>query len=122
LQNALLYSPPKSAVVITVRGNTESQAGFASIGITNLLEEKFQDDDEHLGLGILLCRKIAQHYNGKLEYIEINGTSTAELQFPREEDTSMPLCSDFADYVAEKYRPAKLFMYEVLAKYRNYSE
>jgi K+-sensing histidine kinase KdpD len=121
LQNALLYSPSKSAVIIIINSDC--------IEITNLMGEQHREyqsplnheDDENLGTGVPLCKKIAEHYGGSLEYIVNEGKLTAKLIFNFEAENRaniVTLSAELNEYISEKFKPAKLFMYEVLDKER----
>jgi len=118
LQNALLYSPPKSTVIITLDNQRENHV---CIKITNLAGlNTYKANDEHSGLGIPLCFKIAEHCNGALVHSESEGKTVADLQLPlAPESNALPLSTEFSDYISERFRPTRLFMYEVLAQHTN---
>ncbi|MCL1866463.1 MAG: HAMP domain-containing histidine kinase [Oscillospiraceae bacterium] len=119
LQNALMYSPHGSAIIVKV----ENKDGFVCVSVTNLNSEKLYDNsDSNSELGIPLCMKIADKYNGKLEYNQVDGNKT-------EVKISLPLCEgdsseydyggvDFltetSEYFAQRFQPVNLFMSAVL--------
>jgi signal transduction histidine kinase len=123
LQNALLYSPQNSTVIVQV----SADSGFVCMSITNLTTlKRWSPPEEDYGLGIALCAKIAEFFGGKLEYIDSETTITAVLKLPflsdlqdfppQNNSSAMPLSSDFADYISESFKPVRLFMNEVLQK------
>jgi len=116
LQNALLYSPPKSSVVIEVYESCYN----ICIEITNLIEfNSNSDNDENSGLGIPLCNKIAARYNGNLEYVEIDGKTITKLALPIANDSiseEIQFSSEIIEYISERFKPTRLFMHEVVNK------
>jgi K+-sensing histidine kinase KdpD len=114
LQNALLYSPAKSAVIVEL----DNLNDFLCVSFTNLRDiEKFKEVENSKGLGISLCTKIAEHHGGELEFLEIEGKITAELYLPltaSENGQYACLSADWNDYVGERFKPVNLFMQEVL--------
>jgi signal transduction histidine kinase len=115
LQNALLYSPAKSTVVVSL----ENPGNEICISVTNLNAHKdykfFKPPEENFGLGIALCVKIAEHHGGKFDFTQSKGRTVAKLFLPLESDNSdFILYTDYADYISEKFKPVRLFIYEVL--------
>jgi hypothetical protein len=74
--------------------------------------------NEYIGLGIPLCKKIAERYGGSLDFAEIKGSANARLFLPLDkESTILSLGSEFTEYVSERFKPARLFMSEVLNRF-----
>ena len=123
LQNALLYSPPKTAVIVILDNVCAEEKNYVCITVKNLLEiEKNNSDyEERSGQGLFVCTKIAEHYGGKLEYVQEGGSVSANLMLPLEGECSgIGLSCDFAMYLSDENKPVKLFMHEVLtAKRKN---
>ena len=120
LQNALLYSPPKTTVIVTLDNVTIDQTDYVSISVKNLSGLDgvgfARDKEECSGQGLFICMKAAETNGGKVEYIEEGGSITAKLLLPLiEESEPSELSSKLAEYISDKYTPVNLFMQEVLA-------
>jgi signal transduction histidine kinase len=124
LQNAFLYSPPKSTVIVKL-SNTPSENGeLVTVSVTNLVGHPAETlrtplagiSDESAGLGIPLCEKITAYYGGNFEIVnESNGNHTTKMSFPLVEyDYVENLKSDYDEYVSERYKPVHIFMQVVL--------
>lgn len=116
LQNALLYSPPKTEVTVSVENETRKTVGYVSVAVKNVIEKKRERDAESSAkLGLVLCMKIAEYYGGFFECEEVNDSITSKLLLPLEtEEPGLGLSSDIAEYIADRYNPVKLFMQEVV--------
>ena len=127
LQNAFLYSPKGSTVVIGIDKSDE----LANITITNLIGSEPQiirphaesENREHYEfgakLGLVLCEKVALCYDGKFKYEALKDKFTAELSFPLYEG-KIPLqfASKLKEYTFDdgnKNNVIWQFMQEILA-------
>jgi signal transduction histidine kinase len=120
LQNAGLYSPPKTPISVMLENKIVDSRNYVSISVKNLVGADEIESrcvaDECSGLGLHLCMKVAESYNGELRYVEEDGSVTVKFMLPLDsEDPKIGLSSDFVDYISDRNKPVKLFMYEVLA-------
>jgi hypothetical protein len=99
---------------------------YICISFKNLIEHESaitRCEEEGIGLGITLCTKIAESYDGNLEYSENSGAVTAKLSLPfiqNDPSTMLASASAFSELkesLEERYKPVRLFMQEVLARY-----
>jgi light-regulated signal transduction histidine kinase (bacteriophytochrome) len=117
LQNALLYSPLKSPVIVVV----ENEDGCVSVSVTNIAEiNTDRNEEEKAGLGLPLCAKISEQMGGKFNYFESEGKIITKLSLPIENDKTsyqkLVFKSAPEEYIYNKYRPITMFMNEVLTE------
>jgi signal transduction histidine kinase len=112
LQNALLYSPKKSTILV----NLENDGDNVTISLTNLIDMgRWTPPEERHGLGIPLCAKIADFYGGSLNYDEADGRVITEFSLLFAKDCScLPLATDYIEYVGERFKPVMLYLHEVI--------
>jgi signal transduction histidine kinase len=119
LQNALLYSPLKSTVIVTVDNETTEKGVSVCVSFKNLVDEDNSYNDCS-GLGLPLCMKIARHYGGRLDYVEERGAITAKLSLPvdigAKEEARIGFSSEINEFIGERYKPVRVFMQKILER------
>jgi signal transduction histidine kinase len=131
LQNAFLYSPPNTTVIVSIELESDEDSGdeLVCVSVTNLsgsdaellrgytMQSGFGATDESAGLGVPLVNKIAACYGGNLKFVSINGRIIAKFSLPLHETSDnrskLQLQSDFSEYIGEKYGFVRAFMAEV---------
>ncbi|MCL2071366.1 MAG: hypothetical protein FWH07_03925 [Oscillospiraceae bacterium] len=114
LQNALMYSPPNTTVIVkldTIFMSDDER--YVCVSVKNLNGLKKCDP----GLGLTLCKRIAERCGGMFECIHERGCITAKIMLPlQNEEPGVGLSSEFVEYFSDRYKPVKLFMYEVVER------
>lgn len=114
IQNALLYSPPKSTIGLKLT----YEGGQAVIRITNtfLSEHKsVYDIVERASIGKRVAAKLVSEYGGSVSFYATDNTVTAEIDLPIvNSGNPVRLSSSFDDFIAERYKPLHLFLNEII--------
>lgn len=115
IQNAFLYSPPKTGVIFNLRFSS----GKAVITVENQVAEPEQllMPVQRSGLSITLIRRAAADINGSLRYNESGGRAEAELILPLVKSANNKnLNAKQREYLHERFKPVHLFLNEVIQK------
>lgn len=114
IQNALLYSPPKSSIGLRLT----YEKGQAVIRITNtfLSEQKSAYDIvERANVGKRVAAKLVSECNGTVSFYATDNTVTSEIMLPIiNGEVTGRLSSSFDDFIAERYKPVHLFLNEII--------
>lgn len=112
IQNALLYSPPKSGIIFSLKFSSNK----AIITVENKTEKTAQNVLRP-GLGIPVINNAVAMINGTLKYEESGGNAVAELILPLvKSENYKTLNAKQKEYLHERFKPVRLFLNEVLLK------
>jgi len=115
LQNALLYSPEKSLVKLTL----ESVGENAVITVGNIIKLSDTEPPGRSGLGLPLVKKITEWHSGVFELENDGSLFTARVKLPIIRVKSKSMLNsprfDYGDYVSERFKPVNLFLSDIVS-------